>query len=1215
MWISKDLKLVKKIQGLQRPPWAQDTNWMEKPNVQPRWGMQPVSPLESPPVIPQYEAPPTDEGYWADWVDRFKLLTGQTKPPEPKDVYMTGYKKSLREMQVEELWKEAAKLKTGRRLVDVPASFVAGKKKGTVPEDEFVNMTAKYFPAGEGEQLSAGEEFIGEWIIPAFALMNAPTAGAIRPILQSKIATNPNLIYKATLQAVNKGLIPVELAEKTLTNLLGAPFKFAKKALEGLDDRVPKLFQEIKAGEAGGIKLPEGEIPKKVTPVTPEVTPPVEKDLLTDISGKINRSRGVRGGEGLGISRHFQELEAKGFDTSDAWKAFREFENVPTGGVLSTAAFKAERNKLWVEFVSKINQIKRITPGVTPKAPKPVIGEAPPVEPPVIPSKPVVKKGKLWLPEPPRTPVYMEFARKELPGSFRKKEGALDIVEQAHQQVLKSRDMGENVVPYVMSYVHQTGDVLKSFGVDAVGMVTKVKNPNNLSLAINDVLSNYTRYGLTSAQKKMAEQQGFIYKEALRLAKRYDVKISELGKPDELWQYIARKVKAIRNPVTGLMETPPPTIGGFRMGAKISSQKERTFDEMLQGIDLGFLYENPDQVMAHHIRGIYRLIGNKQAENTVLQLTRAITKKEPLRFGERAIAQPALQARASNIEVANAIDKIFGVEHPSKILKTGADISGAIVGQIAALDISAPFIQGFPLLGHDIKRGLAGKASTLWLRSYGRMWKSVFNRDAISGYRNANPDLYKRAIESGVMTGQSEFVSGVPVAERALGKIPVVGKTLKSIYAHTWGRMGGAYSDFLEISRVKYFEQMEQAWLKNGGNIYELGALANRMLGSVSAKARGISINRSYAERIGAFAPNYLRSAFLLLGDLAKGGMKAKEVATTLSALLGVGAAFYYAEEKLRGREPKMKPWPKRLGGDGAEAFTMEIAGNRIGLGSWMYGLIKMAAEVGAIAVDEPESLIVWNSRHPIVRFARSKMGAGLSLVAELATGRNFYGQEFEGVNDYLLRIAASLTPISAQPLVEKTDLGKPKDIAGLGTALAAQALGMRSFPYTLRSQWTDDDVFKDYDKIPSSDIERKSKKMPYSRSEYRKKNPEVEAKLFITGQVYTISSRSAMNTVLQLIEEHKLDPDTISGIKRNKEEQVKREELGVPDTTLTYTDKLVNSLGDVTRPSGDSLSRMQQIRGKMQGVSQPRPIQPVQGGDSISRMQDIREKIAASGR
>lgn len=817
-----------------------------------------------------------------------------------------------------------------------------------------------------------------------------------------------------------------------------------------------------------------------------------------------------------------------------------------------------------------------LPPIVPPKLP---VAEGIPTEPPV---PPTVEEGKLFLPEPPRTTEFMEFARKELKGSFRQKIGALDTVEQAHQQVLKARDMGENVVPYIMSYVHRTGDVIKEFGVDASGLATNVENPQNLSLAINDVLSNYTHYDLTPAQVKIAKEQGFIYQEALKLAKSYGVKISEIGKPDEFWQYIARKVTAKRDPTTGLMETPPPTIGGFKMGAKISSQKERIFDEMSEGVDLGFLYENPDQVMASHIRGIYRLIGNKQAEDTVMQLTREITKATPLQFGERALTQPALQARASNVEIANAIDKVFKAEESIPALRIGAEISGAIVGQIAALDVSAPFIQGLPLLGHDIKMGLTGKPSTLWARSYGKMWKSVFNMDAISSYRNANPDLYKRAIEAGVLTGQSEFVSGVPVTEKALGKIPLVGNTLREAYRQSWGRLGGAYSDFLEISRIKYFEQMESVWLKNGGNIYDLGALSNRMLGSVSSKARGISINRSYGERIAAFAPNYLRSMFLLLGDMVKGGMKAKEVWASLAALLGAGAAFYYAEEKLRGREPKMKPWPKRLGGDGAEAFTMEIAGQRVGLGSWIYGLIKMVAEVGAIAVDDPGSLVIWDSRHPVARFAKSKMGAGVSLVVALATGRNFYGRKFENAGDYLLRILESLTPISAQPLVEKADLGRQKEPTGILTALGAQVLGMRAFPYTLRSQWSDEGVFKDFDEIPSNEIERKSKlkdaKTPQeravyalSRSKYRTKYPDVEAKLFITGQVFTISTNNALFATLKLIQEYNINPDEISGIKRNKEERVKREELGVPDTTITFTDRLVNKLGGKALPSGET--------------------------------------------
>jgi len=481
------------------------------------------------------------------------------------------------------------------------------------------------------------------------------------------------------------------------------------------------------------------------------------------------------------------------------------------------------------------------------------------------------------------------------------------------------------------------------------------------------------------------------------------------------------------------------------MGAKISAQKERIFEEMSQGVDLGLLYEHPDQVMAQHIKGIYRLIGNKQAENTVEGLTRAITAEAPLAFGERRIAQPALQSRAAVVEVANAIDKIFTPEQTIQPLRTAADISGAMVGQMAALDISAPFIQGLPILGHDLKMGLKGKPSFIWAKAYGNMWKAVKNPEVINAFRSQKPELYKRAIEAGIATGESEFVSGVPLAGRTLGKIPIVGKTLKEAYRQVWGRMGQAYSDFLEVSRIKLFEQMEGAWVREGGNIYDLGAVINRMSGTTSSAARGVGINRRLTERVLAFAPNYLRASLLLIKDMAGRGAVAKEVQSTIAAMLGVGFAFYYAEEKVRGREPKIKPWPKRLGGDGAEAFTTEINGVNVGFGSWMYGMIKTLAEVGAVAVDDPSALIVFDRNHPLMRFAKSKTGPGISFVTEMATGKNFWGQDFEGPKDYLRRIVEVLLPIGGQSLIEKQTTERSP--VSKGTEVTSSLLGLRAFP------------------------------------------------------------------------------------------------------------------------------------------------------------------------
>ena len=169
----------------------------------------------------------------------------------------------------------------------------------------------------------------------------------------------------------------------------------------------------------------------------------------------------------------------------------------------------------------------------------------------------------------------------------------------------------------------------------------------------------------------------------------------------------------------------------------------------------------------------------------------------------------------------------------------------------------------------------------------------------------------------------------------------------------------------------------------------------------------------------------------------------------TIAAMLGVGFAFYYGEEKIRGREPKIKPWPKRLGGDGAEAFTTEINGVRVGLGSWMYGMIKMLAEVGAVAVDDPMALVKWNAQHPIVRFAKTKIGPEISFVTEMASGKNFWGQSFENPQDYLLRLAESVLPISVGPLIEKPMKSPlvPATTASKVTEVVTSLMGLRSFP------------------------------------------------------------------------------------------------------------------------------------------------------------------------
>ena len=683
-----------------------------------------------------------------------------------------------------------------------------------------------------------------------------------------------------------------------------------------------------------------------------------------------------------------------------------------------------------------------VVPKVAPVPKKPRVGKGTPPSQPS-PNQPV----NYWLPEPPRVlPKYIESARKAMGGigtSWHKAQGAFDVVEQANQLVLKARDLGTNTVPYVMSHIRRAGNLTQEFGLDSQGLATTVKNPQNRSLAINDVLSNPTHYNLTPAQKAIADAHGFVYREALKLAKSYGVKINEIPPPDQFWQYIARKVKAVKDPVTGKVIEPTQSAGGFKPGTKIGAQQERAFTEMMEGVNLGYLYEHPDEVMATHIQGIYRLIGNKQAEDLIKPLTRAITKNAPKTFTEKGFSDiPALQGRVATSDLADKIIKIFTPERGLKPLEIGAKVSEVATGQVAALDVSAPFLQGLFALGADLRNGLAGHPTAIWAKAYGKMWQGGFNPSNIAKYRMDNQALYKEAIEAGIMTGQSEFVTGVSVAQRGLEKVPTVGKSLKEAYRQSWGRAGEAYSDFLEVAKVEYYKSMKASWLREGGNIYDLGALSNRMMGSVSSTARGVGINRRFSERIAAFAPNYMRSSMLLLKDMMGRDVAASEVRKTLAAMLGVGFGVYYAEEKVRGQEPKIKSWAKKWGGDGSDAFTTQIGDTRIGLGSWMYGMVKLLADVTAQSIDDPSALVVWDNNHPVSRFLKTKRGAAVGLASDLATGTNFYGQKYDSHTDYLLRIVESLAPISAQSMITQ----EPK---GDAAQVLAELQGLRAYPVT----------------------------------------------------------------------------------------------------------------------------------------------------------------------
>ena len=107
------------------------------------------------------------------------------------------------------------------------------------------------------------------------------------------------------------------------------------------------------------------------------------------------------------------------------------------------------------------------------------------------------------------------------------------------------------------------------------------------------------------------------------------------------------------------------------------------------------------------------------------------------------------------------------------------------------------------------------------------------------------------------------------------------------------------------------------------------------------------------------------------------------------------------------------------------------------------------------------------------------------------------------------------------------------RDAGYIGEQVAGQFLGTSSrIPSKTReltAKWEDD--FEDYNALPTTRYGTKGSdaKKTLTRDAYRKKYPDVEAKLFITGAVTSLSTDAAKRAAVQLMKDNNL---TVKDIK-----------------------------------------------------------------------------------
>jgi len=408
-------------------------------------------------------------------------------------------------------------------------------------------------------------------------------------------------------------------------------------------------------------------------------------------------------------------------------------------------------------------------------------------------------------------------------------------------------------------------------------------------------------------------------------------------------------------------------------------------------------------------------------------------------FGDVVNPHNPSEVLMSGREVVTKLNEIFGAERVDKMVSTASDFSRAGVSVVAAMDGSWPFIQGPMVLGHDASMWIRGKPSAVWFKSTFEMFKTMVNPKWFADFQIRHAATYTEAPL--IIRTPSEFVSGFGVLERWASKVPKVGGVLTRIIRETYGRAGAGFSGAAEASRILGYETMKKTWVKHGGDLTELQVLMNQLSGAVSLRYLGVSAQETARESALLFAPSFTRAWLMNIRDLLRGTMKAREVQASMAGMFVTMIGSYIALCTALGKEPKLNPAPISVGGDGAQFLSIEIKGVNVGAPGWGYSLLRLAANIAAVAATNPEALIKLDMANPILRAVFSKSSPLVSLAKETATQRDFFGNRLETGKDWVLMLVDKVIPIAAQSILEKT----PE--SDVWTAVGAELFGVRTYP------------------------------------------------------------------------------------------------------------------------------------------------------------------------
>ena len=432
------------------------------------------------------------------------------------------------------------------------------------------------------------------------------------------------------------------------------------------------------------------------------------------------------------------------------------------------------------------------------------------------------------------------------------------------------------------------------------------------------------------------------------------------------------------------------------------------------------------------------------------------------------------------VDLADAIEAKFTPEAISKTLDTISKSTRFMVTAQAAMDFSWAMIQGWGALAHDMAMLARGKPSGAWAKGLKGTVDGFNSVENVTKNLANNTEFLMR--HRHLMTDAPDLYGAISAVEHAWNKVPVIGKWVAKGYEKT----GRAFTHAGVLARIDIAKGLEHTYAKELGVairdlpediIMQIDEMANKLTGTISTEALGVSAKQRMVESATLFAPRFLRANLMLMRDFTRGGMTGKLARERLSMLMGGMIGSYAGICGALGQNPHLDPRPTSMGGDGGKFLSFDVLGMHVGYPGFWNSMLRLGAGIAGAVDEDPEALIKLDIRdNPTLNWLAAKSSPMVGAAREIIEGRDFLGNRIDDPEDWAKIAAQKVMPIMLQNFMQVNQDGDAKLLFG-------EVFGMRVWGTSewdkrneLRNKYADSTYNKEWGELnqgEKGDLER----------------------------------------------------------------------------------------------------------------------------------------------